>query len=135
MMLRPDQALRDRPARVAESAMQELAVQCMRVNRLPIMSEWGIPNYSMGPFNPGLMPAVTVGSISAGSTSTVGSGTVQLYYLDDNGVPTPDPDGDGNGPVGTTAVSNWWPSTIPSGAQCAVQAFSNTVWIWIWWCS
>jgi hypothetical protein len=133
-MLRPDQALRDRPARVAESAMQELAVQCMRVNRLPIMSEWGIPNYSMGPFNPGLQPAIVTEAITQAASGQLGSGKVQLYYVDDGGHQQPDPDGDDG--AGNTAVSNWWTSsgTIATGVRCFVSPFSNVVWLIVWQC-
>ncbi len=115
----PDQALRDRPARIAEAAMHHLARNALRVRNSPVMSDVGAPAlvWPSG-VAVGLWAIVTV-AITPCVGTTPGTGKVQLY--------TPAADTDGDDGAGNTVVMNWATTsgTIAVGKHCKVSAVSG----------
>ncbi len=111
----PDQALRDRPARIAEAAMHHLARNALRVRNSPVMSDVGAPaliwpSGAMVGFN-----AIVTVAITPCVGITAGTGKVQIY--------TPAKDTDGDDGAGNTAVVNWntTSGTVAVGKHCFVM--------------
>ena len=133
-VLRPDQSPETASVEISRELLQEIAREVLRVQTsIPWYGDpRGKGTLDFQQAMPGLIPAVVLTSISQGSGTTPGTGTVQLYYLaDGSSAATPNPD-DG----ASVTVYNWYTTSgaIAASKHCFVGVFSGVYWLVTWEC-
>lgn len=134
-MIRPRYSQADQPARPSLAFVEEVARAVLRVQREmypPGSDSRGLGMYAgRGPVLP-LFKAVTVTSISAASSTTYGTGQVQLYYSADDDSTGASVDADN----ASVPCLNWYTGsgTIPANTHCMVFPSDNALWLLSWDC-
>jgi hypothetical protein len=131
---RPDQSQGTHGVQISKELLREIAAEVLRVQRsLPHYGDpTGFGGADFVAAMPALIPAVVLTSISQGSGTTPGTGTVQLYYLPDGATAASANPDDG----ASVTAYNWYTTsgTVAAGKHCFVGVFSGVYWLMLWEC-
>ncbi len=123
-MYTPDQHLGDKRAAMSVGAARSIARQSHKVHTDPALrNNEGKPSGFNGP-SIGIFDAIVIVKIFAGSgTSTLGTGSIQLYFYDPDNPDTLKADPTGDDGAGVCFCYCWFKniSSIPAGTRVKVH--------------